>query len=63
MVATGPTSVNRYGSGTPTPLAPPLSEAEYPDALEASGWTDVEIRYTHEVHEFAKAAIVRAVRP
>lgn len=44
-------------------IAGALTEAEYRDALEASGWTDVEIRYTHEVHEFAKAAIVRAVRP
>ena len=44
-------------------LAGALTEAEYRDALAASGWTDVEIRYTHEVHEFAKAAIVRAVRP
>lgn len=26
-------------------------------------YADVEIRDTHEVHEFAKAAIVRAVRP
>lgn len=44
-------------------IAGALTEAEYRDALAASGWTDVEIRYTHEVHEFAKAAIVRAVRP
>lgn len=43
-------------------IAGALTETEYRRALESTGWTEVEIRYTHAVHEFAQAAIVRAVR-
>lgn len=43
-------------------IAGALTETEYRQALERNGWTEVDIRHTHSVHEFAQAAIVRAVR-
>jgi SAM-dependent methyltransferase len=43
-------------------IAGALTEQEYRDALVGAGWTDVEVRPTHRVHEHAQAAIIRAVR-
>jgi hypothetical protein len=36
---------------------------EFESALADAGLVEVEIRDTHRVHEFAAAAIVRAVKP
>jgi arsenite methyltransferase len=44
-------------------IAGALTEAEFHDELAAAGFTDIEIRPTHQVHEFAKSAIVRAKKP
>lgn len=44
-------------------IAGALTEAEFRAALEAAGFTGVEIRETHRVHEHAAAAIIRARRP
>jgi arsenite methyltransferase len=41
-------------------LAGALTEAEFRAALADAGLTDVEIRPTHRVHEYAGSAIVRA---
>ncbi len=41
-------------------IAGALTEDEFRDGLTAAGLTDIEIRRTHRVHEFASAAIVRA---
>jgi len=43
-------------------IAGALTRAEYLLALEAAGFSDVEIRETHRVHEHAAAANVRARR-
>lgn len=43
-------------------IAGALTEGDYRAALARAGWTDVEVRPTHRVHEHAQAAIVRAVR-
>lgn len=43
-------------------IAGALTLEEYLQALSAAGWTQVEIRPTHRVHEHAQAAIIRAVR-
>jgi ubiquinone/menaquinone biosynthesis C-methylase UbiE len=40
-----------------------LTEAEYRSALEGAGFEDVSVTLTHQVHEHASAAIVRARRP
>jgi arsenite methyltransferase len=44
-------------------IAGALTEAEFRAALDAAGFTDVEIRETHRVHEHAGAAIIRARKP
>ena len=43
-------------------IAGALTEQEYRAALAGAGWTDVEVRPTHRVHEHAQSAIIRAVR-
>lgn len=43
-------------------IAGALTSDDYRAALERAGWTDVEVRPTHRVHEYAQAAIIRAVR-
>ena len=44
-------------------IAGALTEAEFRAALAAAGFDDVEIRPTHQVHEFASSAIIRARKP
>lgn len=44
-------------------IAGALTEADFRAKLERAGFTDVEIRVTHEVHPAASSAIVRARRP
>jgi arsenite methyltransferase len=44
-------------------VAGALTEAEFRDALTAAGFEAIEIRATHQVHEFASSAIVRARKP
>ncbi|MDQ7991166.1 MAG: arsenite methyltransferase [Propionicimonas sp.] len=44
-------------------VAGALSRAECLDGLTAAGFTDVEVRFTHEVAPQRHAAIVRAVKP
>ena len=41
-------------------IAGALTEADFRRELEAAGFTDVEIRETHRVHDHAGSAIVRA---
>ena len=44
-------------------VAGALTDTEFRDALTSAGLVDVEIRYTHRVHEHAGSAIVRASKP
>ena len=44
-------------------IAGALTEQEFRDGLAPAGFTDVEIRETHRVHEHATSAIVRARKP
>jgi arsenite methyltransferase len=44
-------------------IAGALSEAEFREALTAAGLEEIEIRPTHQVHEHASAAIIRARKP
>ena len=44
-------------------IAGALTRAEFETALEAAGFTAVEIRETHRVHDSASSAIVRATKP
>lgn len=44
-------------------IAGALTEHEFRDALSSAGLTDIEIRETHRVHEYAVSAIVRARKP
>jgi ubiquinone/menaquinone biosynthesis C-methylase UbiE len=44
-------------------IAGALTEAEFRSGLAAAGFTDIEIRETHKVHEQASSAIVRARKP
>jgi len=44
-------------------IAGALTRAEFEDALEDAGLTDIEITPTHRVHDAAGAAIVRARKP
>jgi SAM-dependent methyltransferase len=44
-------------------IAGALTRAEFERALAAAGFTGIEIRETHRVHEYAASAIVRAQRP
>jgi SAM-dependent methyltransferase len=41
-------------------IAGALTEAEFRSILSAAGFHEIEIRPTHEVHEYASAAIIRA---
>ncbi|MGK2936314.1 MAG: arsenite methyltransferase [Solirubrobacteraceae bacterium] len=43
-------------------IAGALTEAEFRAALTTAGFTDIEIRPTHRVHEHAGSAIIRASR-
>jgi SAM-dependent methyltransferase len=43
-------------------IAGALTEQDYRDALARAGWTQIEVRPTHRVHEHARSAIIRAVR-
>jgi SAM-dependent methyltransferase len=44
-------------------IAGALTEPEFREGLAAAGFTEIEIRATHRVHEFAGAAIIRARKP
>ena len=44
-------------------IAGALTEEQFRDGLTAAGFTDIEIRATHQVHEHASSAIVRARKP
>jgi ubiquinone/menaquinone biosynthesis C-methylase UbiE len=44
-------------------IAGALTETEFRDALGAAGLTEIEIRPTHRVHEYAASAIIRARKP
>jgi SAM-dependent methyltransferase len=44
-------------------IAGALTEDEFRSGLAAAGFTDIEIRETHKVHEHASSAIVRARKP
>jgi arsenite methyltransferase len=44
-------------------IAGALTEEQFRDGLTAAGFTDIEIRETHRVHEHATSAIVRARKP
>jgi SAM-dependent methyltransferase len=44
-------------------IAGALTEAEFRSALEGAGFTEVEIIATHQLHEHASAAIIRARKP
>ena len=44
-------------------IAGALTEDEFRDGLQAAGFTDIEIRETHRVHEHAGSAIIRARKP
>jgi SAM-dependent methyltransferase len=44
-------------------VAGALTEAEFREALATAGFEDVEIRPTHQVHELASSAIIRARKP
>jgi SAM-dependent methyltransferase len=44
-------------------IAGALTEAEFRHALQAAGLEGIEIRPTHQVHEHASAAIIRARKP
>jgi arsenite methyltransferase len=41
-------------------IAGALTHAEFTDSLARAGFTGIEIRYTHRVHPYAQAAIIRA---
>jgi arsenite methyltransferase len=44
-------------------IAGALTEREFTETLRAAGFTDIEVRPTHRVHEHAASAIVRARKP
>lgn len=44
-------------------IAGALTQQEFEDLLAAAGLVDVEIRPTHQVHEHAASAIIRARKP
>jgi ubiquinone/menaquinone biosynthesis C-methylase UbiE len=44
-------------------IAGALTEEEFRAGLSAAGFTDIEIRETHRVHEHATSAIIRARKP
>src|SRR5690606_28563567 len=44
-------------------IAGALTEAAYRAELAAAGFTDIEVRETHRVHEHAASALIRAKAP
>jgi len=44
-------------------VAGALTEQEFREGLAAAGFTGIEIRETHHVHQFASSAIIRARKP
>jgi arsenite methyltransferase len=44
-------------------IAGALTEAEFRSILSAAGFQEIEIRTTHQVHEHASSAIIRARKP
>lgn len=44
-------------------IAGALTEEEFRAGLAAAGFTDIEVRETHKVHEHASSAIIRARKP
>jgi arsenite methyltransferase len=44
-------------------IAGALTREDFESALKAAGFTDVEVRETHRVHEHAGSAIIRARKP
>jgi len=44
-------------------IAGALTDEQFRDGLTAAGFTEIEIRETHQVHEHAASAIVRASKP
>jgi hypothetical protein len=40
-----------------------MKEEEFREGLAAAGFTEIEIRETHRVHEFASSAIIHARKP
>ena len=44
-------------------IAGALTEAEFRETLAAAGFDEIEIRPTHQVHEHASSAIIRARKP
>ena len=44
-------------------IAGALTQAEFRAALTNAGLTDIEVRPTHQVHEHARSAIIRARKP
>ena len=44
-------------------IAGALTEAEFRGALTSAGFEEIEIHPTHEVHEYASSAIIRARKP
>jgi len=44
-------------------LAGALTQEEFRRELEAAGFTDIELRETHRVHDQAASAIIRAIMP
>src|SRR5450755_793185 len=44
-------------------IAGALTGQEFREGLHAAAFTDIEIRETHRVHEFASSAIIRARKP
>jgi hypothetical protein len=44
-------------------IAGALTREEFEQALTDAGLTDIDVRETHRVHEYATSAIVRASKP
>jgi len=44
-------------------VAGALTEAEFRAALESAGFEGIEIIPTHQVHQYASSAIIRAHKP
>jgi hypothetical protein len=44
-------------------IAGAATEQQFRAGLAAAGFTEIEISPTHQVHEFATAAIIRARKP
>jgi arsenite methyltransferase len=44
-------------------IAGALTGTDFESALSAAGFTDIEVKETHRVHEHAGSAIIRARKP